>query len=76
MTNEILIISLVFVGISALVSMELKGKFQAYGKIPLTNGMTGKEVAEKMLREMGFLTLKWSLLKDFFLTITTRQIKQ
>src|SRR6185436_2312614 len=58
MTNEILIISLVFVGISALVSMVLKGKFQAYGKIPLANGMTGKEVAEKMLRENGIFDVK------------------
>ena len=58
MTNEILIFSLIFVGISALVSMVLKGKFQAYGKIPLTNGMTGKEVAEKMLRENGIYDVK------------------
>ena len=58
MTSEILIISLVFVGISALVSMILKGKLQAYGKIPLTNGMTGKEVAEKMLRENGIFDVK------------------
>jgi hypothetical protein len=58
MTSEILIISLVFVGISALVSMILKSKFQAYGKIPLANGMTGREVAEKMLRENGILDVK------------------
>lgn len=58
MTNEILIFSLIFVGISALVSLVLKGKFQAYGKIPLTNGMTGKEVAEKMLRENGIYDVK------------------
>ena len=58
MTSEILIISLIFVGISALVSMVLKGKFQAYGKIPLSNGMTGQEVAEKMLRENGIFDVK------------------
>lgn len=58
MTLEILIISLMFVGISALVSLVLKGKLQAYGKIPLTNGMTGKEVAEKMLRENGIFDVK------------------
>lgn len=58
MTNEILIISLVFVGISALVSMVLKSKFQAYSKIPLANGMTGREVAEKMLRENGIFDVK------------------
>lgn len=58
MTGEILIISLIFVGISALVSMVLKNKLQAYGKIPLTNGMTGREVAEKMLRENGIFDVK------------------
>jgi len=33
--------------------MILKGKFKKYGKVMLTNGMSGKEVAEKMLRENG-----------------------
>jgi Zn-dependent membrane protease YugP len=58
MTPDIMIISLVFIGISALVSMVLKGKFSAYGKIPLANGMTGREVAEKMLRENGIYDVK------------------
>ena len=58
MTTEILIISLVFVGISALISMILKGRLQAYGKVPLANGMTGREVAEKMLRENGIFDVK------------------
>ncbi|MCW3116422.1 MAG: zinc metallopeptidase [Chitinophagaceae bacterium] len=53
MTPSILIVSLIFVGISMLVSMVLKNKFKTYGKLPLANGMTGKEVAEKMLRENG-----------------------
>lgn len=46
-------VSLLFVGISLVVSMILKGKFKKYGKVMLTNGMSGKEVAEKMLRENG-----------------------
>ena len=53
MTQEIFIISLVFVGLSMLVSMILKSKFSAYSKIGLANGMTGKQVAEKMLRDSG-----------------------
>lgn len=36
-----------------MVSMVLKSKFKKYAKIPLANGMTGKQVAEKMLRENG-----------------------
>jgi Zn-dependent membrane protease YugP len=58
MTPSILIVSLVFIGISMLVSMVLKRKFSAYGKIPLAARLTGKEVAEKMLRENGIYDVK------------------
>lgn len=53
MTPGILIVSLLFVGISLVVSMILKGKFSKYSKIPLANGLSGKQIAEKMLRENG-----------------------
>jgi len=53
MTPSILIVSLIFVGISMLVSAILKSRFAAFGKIPLSAGLTGKEVAEKMLRDNG-----------------------
>jgi uncharacterized protein len=53
MTPGIMLVSLLFVGISLLVSMILKSKFKKYAKIPLANGMTGKQIAEKMLRENG-----------------------
>ena len=53
MTPSILIVSLVFLGLSMLVSGILKRKFSTYSKIPLASGLTGKEVAEKMLREYG-----------------------
>lgn len=58
MTPSILIVSLVFIGISMLVSAILKRKFAAYGKIPLAARLTGKEVAEKMLRENGIYDVK------------------
>lgn len=53
MTPEIMLVSLLFVGISFVVSMILKSKFTKYSKIPLANGMSGKQIAEKMLRENG-----------------------
>ena len=53
MTNEIMLVSLLFLGISFLVSSILKGKFTRYSKQPLSNGLSGKEIAEKMLRENG-----------------------
>lgn len=36
---------------SWLVSYRLKSKFKAYSLIPISNGMSGKEVVEKMLRD-------------------------
>ena len=38
---------------SWLVSSRLKSKFAHYSKVHLRNGMSGKEVAEKMLRDSG-----------------------
>ena len=58
MTPQILIVSLIFLGISMLVSLVLKGKFSAYGKIPLAARLTGREIAEKMLRENGIYDVK------------------
>jgi uncharacterized protein len=58
MSNEIFIVSLVFLGISFLVSAILKSKFTKYSKIPLSSGLSGREIAEKMLRENGIYDVK------------------
>ena len=58
MTPEILIVSILFVGISLLVSMVLKSKFKKYSKVGLLNGMSGKQIAEKMLQENGIYDVK------------------
>jgi uncharacterized protein len=58
MTPSILFVSLLFIGISMIVSMILKSRFSAYSKIPLAARLTGKEVAEKMLRENGIYDVK------------------
>lgn len=47
---------IIFIGIalvSWLVSSSLQRKFEKYSKVPLPNGMTGKDVAEKMLHDNG-----------------------
>jgi Zn-dependent membrane protease YugP len=52
---------ILFIGIavlSYLVQANLQSKFKKYSKIPLMNGMTGKEVAEKMLRDNGIYDVK------------------
>lgn len=46
----LLIISLVFMGIGFILSSILKRKFNKYAQVPLTNGMSGAEVAATMLK--------------------------
>jgi len=47
------IIFIVFMLLSWLVSARLKSKFRKYSKIAIANGITGRDVAEKMLRDNG-----------------------
>jgi uncharacterized protein len=65
MTPGIMLVSILFIGISLIVSMILKGKFSKYSKIPLANGMSGKQVAEKMLRENGIYDVKVTASQGF-----------
>jgi Zn-dependent membrane protease YugP len=65
MTPGIMLVSFLFIGISLIVSMVLKGKFSKYSKIPLANGMSGKQVAEKMLRENGIYDVKVTASQGF-----------
>ena len=60
-----MLVSLLFIGISFIVSMILKSKFSKYAKIPLSNRMSGKEVAEKMLRENGIYDVKVTASQGF-----------
>ena len=43
----------VFMLLSWLVSYQLKSRFRKYSKVPVSYGMTGRDVAEKMLHENG-----------------------
>lgn len=49
----IYLVSILFLGLSFLVSSMLKGRFAKYSKVALANGMSGAEVAQKMLRDNG-----------------------
>ncbi len=65
MSNEIFLVSLAFLGLSFIVSAILKSKFTKYSKIGLANGMTGHEIAEKMLRENGIYDVKVTSVQGF-----------
>ncbi|MEZ4722885.1 MAG: zinc metallopeptidase [Flavobacteriales bacterium] len=47
------IIIIGFALLSLYVSSRLKSRFREYGKIPTSSGLSGAEVAEKMLRDNG-----------------------
>jgi uncharacterized protein len=44
--------------VSWLVSSRLKSKFELYSKLQLQNGMSGREIAEKMLADNGIRDVK------------------
>ena len=52
---------ILFIGIaiiSYLVQANLKNKFEKYSKMPLMNGMTGRDVAIKMLHDNGIYDVR------------------
>ncbi len=44
--------------LSWVVSATMKSRFKKYSKIPVDNGMTGKEIAERMLHDNGIYDVK------------------
>lgn len=56
--HPIYIILLVFLLLSWAVQAGLKHRFEQYSRIRLPNGMTGCDVAEKMLRDNGITDVK------------------
>lgn len=54
----LLLLSIVFMVVGLIVSSTLKSKFHKYSMDPLPNGMSGKDIAEKMLRDNGIYDVK------------------
>ncbi|MFP4367656.1 MAG: zinc metallopeptidase [Bacteroidales bacterium] len=52
------IIFIFFMLISWLVSNQLKSRFRKYSKIPVNYGITGKDIAEKMLHDNGITDVR------------------
>ncbi|MBC2844310.1 zinc metallopeptidase [Winogradskyella flava] len=52
MTGYYILAGVIFL-VSSYVSNKLKSKFQHYSKVSLRNGMSGREIAEKMLADNG-----------------------
>ena len=44
--------------VSFIVQQNLQSKFKKYSQMPLSNGMTGRDVAEKMLHDNGIYDVR------------------
>lgn len=44
--------------LSLIVQMTLQSRFRKYSQVPTSNGMTGAEIAQKMLRDNGIYDVK------------------
>ncbi|MBS1743483.1 MAG: zinc metallopeptidase [Bacteroidetes bacterium] len=53
MTMGIIAVSVIFMLIGMAVQYRLKSKFSTYSNIPTSSGMSGREIAEKMLKDNG-----------------------
>jgi uncharacterized protein len=69
-----IVLMILIFGVSALVSWQFKKKFKKYAQTPLSSGMTGKEIAEKMLRDSNIhdvkITLAQGVLSDHYNPLT------
>lgn len=63
--SSIFFVSMIFVLISMAVSARLKSKFSQYSQLPISRGLSGKEVAEKMLRENGIYDVQVTSVNGF-----------
>ncbi len=52
------VIGIVVMLVSWLVSNQLKSRFQKYSKTPLSNGMSGAEIAQRMLHDHGISAVR------------------
>jgi len=63
--SGLLLIGILFAGIGMLISFRLKSKFKQYSEEPLLNHMSGKDVAEKMLRDNGIYDVQVTSTQGF-----------
>ena len=61
----IIFISLLFMFLGMIVQFRLKSKFAAYSKIPTGSGLSGKEIAEKMLHDNGIFDVSVTSVPGF-----------
>jgi uncharacterized protein len=58
MTIGIIMVSVIFMLLGMAVQWQLKSKFKEYSMVPTSSGLSGKEIAEKMLHDYGIFDVK------------------
>ena len=53
-----MLVSVVFMLLGMLAQYKLKSKFKEYSQVPTSSGLSGKEIAEKMLRDNGIFDVQ------------------
>lgn len=53
MTIGIIMVSVIFMLLGMIVQWRLKSKFKEFSEVPTSSGMSGKDIAEKMLKDNG-----------------------
>jgi uncharacterized protein len=61
----ITVTSIIFLLIGMIVSWRLKSKMKAYGQIPTSSGLSGREIALKMLRDNGITDVQVVMSEGF-----------
>lgn len=68
---------LIIIGIVGLIVQgRLQSVFSKYSKVPMTGGLTGREVAEKMLRDNGIHDVTVTSTRDTLPTTTIPRTRQ
>ena len=75
MTIYIIGISLIFMLAGMMVQFRLKSKFNEYSKVVTSSGLSGREIAEKMLRDNGIYDVH-VISADGFLSDHYHPVKQ
>ena len=55
---NIWVITIIIMVASLIIQQTLNSKFNKYSKVPTSNGMTGAEIAQKMLHDNGIYDVK------------------
>lgn len=65
MSIGIILISVLFMVIGMVVQQRLKSKFKEYSEVPTSSDLSGKEVAEKMLKDSGIYDVQVTSVPGF-----------